>query len=280
MLKRVKKLFNGLTKPKEKPTLATITIYPIEEKDIPEQEPELTLSRTPSPAEQQIQEIDEEFKSMSRELDSIHQDLGTIMSDIMESVNQEETTKQTKEPTMQLELDSAIFTFDSSTGSSDESGEDSMTDSLFTADTSANQALLDAQAECIAINNEGLQTQYDQMLQNQAYLPQQEHANNCNQALATQLQERIHELYATLHQLQQQVYYHRQELDRLAEQAITYEGVIQRHQKTIEEQEIQIEQNHKLLAYDKQMVGSLGYVFRTQPYANQIASLAVMNSEQ
>jgi hypothetical protein len=251
-----------------------------------EQEQDLTLSRTPSPAEQKIQEIDEEFKCTRRELDSIHQDLGTIMSDIMESVNQEETAKQTKEPTMQLELESAIFTFDSSSGSSgssgssDESGDDSMTDSLFTADTSANQALLDAQAECIAINNEGLQTQYDQMLQNQAYLQQQEHANNCNQALATQLQERIHELYATHHQLQQQVYYHRQELDRLAEQAITYEGVIQRHQKTIEEQEIQIEQNHKLLAYDKQMVGSLGYVFRTQPYANQIASLAVMNSEQ
>ena len=205
----------------------------------------------------------------------------------MEPVNQEETaTIKTKEPSVKLELDSAIFTFDSSSGSSgssgssDESGDDSMTDSLFTTDTTSNQALLDAQAECIAINNEGLQTQYDRMLQNQAYLQQQEHANNCNQALATQLQEQIHELYATLHQLQQQVYYHRHELDSLAEQAVTYEGVIQRHQKTIEEQEIQIEQNHKLLAYDKHMVGSLGYVFKIQPYADQIASLAVMNREQ
>jgi len=262
MLKRVKKLWNGLSSPKEKPTLATIMIHPIAEKDPPEE---------PISSEQQIQD-DEEFKSMHHGVDSIHQDLGVITSDIMQPNDDGDNKKQTKEPTVQLELDSAIFdSFSGSSGSFGSSGssgsskdDESMTDSSM--DTTTNQAFLDAQAECIAINNESLQTQYEQLLQNQANLQEQQHVNNCNQALATQLQEQIHELYATLHQLQQQVYYHRHELDRLAEQAISYEGLVQRHQKTIQEQE--------------RLVGSLGYVCNAQPNVNQLTSMAYINGNQ
>ena len=302
MLKRVQKIFQGwktsdkTVKTIERPSLAslaTITIYPMEEKDTPEGADEEipSLSRNQSPVEQQFQEIDEEFKSMSHELDSIHQDLGVIASYIMNPKDQDKKKNETKEPSMELELDSAVFTFDSSTGASSNSVEftesddnsddilpDNMTDSQCTMDISVNEALLDAQAECIAINNESIQSQYEQLLQNQTHLQQQQYINDWNQTLATQLQEQLQESYATLHQLQQQVYYHRRELDQLAEQVISYEGVIQRHQKFIRDQEDEMDRNHKLLAYDKHLVGSLSYAFNAQPYANQIASLAAMST--
>jgi len=273
MLKRVKKLFQGI-RVTEKPSLATITIHPIEERDTPVPDNIIdtatpTLSRTPSPAGQKLEEIEEEFKSMSRELDSIHQNLGDIMNS---------SHTHTRESIPKLELDSAVFTFDSS--SSEENSDDSMTDSAFTTDIDANSGLLESQAECIHMNNNSLQSQYEQMQQNQLYLEQQEQVYKHNQTLALQLQEQIQESYVRLNQIQQQVYYHRHELDRLAEQALSYEGIIQSHQKTIREQEERIANNHKLLAYDKHMVGPLVNIFATQPYANQIVSLALMNSHQ
>lgn len=271
MLKRVQKLFRGLSKPKEKPSLATITIHPMEEKDTDTVDTSPPLSRTPSPAEQALEEIDEEFKSMGRELDSISQNLSDVMSELQQPKQEEQAPPPEKSP---FSLDSAIFHFDTSSSDSDAS----MTDSVFTADTAANQALLEEQANCIQINNEGLQSQYEQMQQNQAYLQQQEYIHNCNQTLANQLKEEIQDAYDKLYQIQQQVYYHRRELDQLAEQTLSYEGVIQQHQKTIRDQEDQIDRNHKLLAYDKQMVGSLSYVFQAQPYANQIATLAAMST--
>ena len=137
--------------------------------------------------------------------------------------------------------------------------------------------LLEVQIECIQTNNENLQTQYERMVQNQEHLEEQERAYKHNQEHMASLEKQIKEHYEILNHLQQQVYYHRRELDRLADQTILYEGVLQRQQKTMKEQETEIEINHRVLAYDRQLVQGLGQAFQHAPYANEVMTLALSN---
>jgi predicted nuclease with TOPRIM domain len=117
------------------------------------------------------------------------------------------------------------------------------------------------------------------MCQNQEYLEEQVQAYQYNLEIAKQLEEQYREYQRKNEFLQHQIYYNRAELDRLAEQVLSYEGTIQRLQTTIREQEEQIDRNHKLLAYDKTLTASLGQAIHTQsqPYVNQLMTFAMMN---
>ena len=141
----------------------------------------------------------------------------------------------------------------------------------------SNASLLEVQIECIHTNNKSLQTQYEQMVQNQAHLEEQERAYLQNQEHVNKLLEQIKEYQLKSNYLQQQVYYQRSELDRLAEQNLAYQSVIEQHQKTIEDQEKKIENNHKVLAYDQQLILLMGQPFHTLPYANEVMTLARSN---
>ena len=142
---------------------------------------------------------------------------------------------------------------------------------------SSEEGLLEVQIECIHTNNQSLQTQYEQMVQNQEHLEEQERIYKHNQQHTALLEKEIKEQYETLNHLQQQVYYHRRELDRLADQTVMYEGVLQRQQKTMKEQEAEIENNHRVLAYDRQLVQGLRQAFQHAPYANEVMTLALSN---
>jgi chromosome segregation ATPase len=136
------------------------------------------------------------------------------------------------------------------------------------------------QEECIAANNNSLQIQYEQMMSNQAYLQQQEQMNHYNLGIAARLGDEIMEYQTKINQLQQQVYYHRSELDKLAEQVVAYEAQIQRQLKIIREQDTQIENNNRVLEYDKNLLGSFGQTIQalqTPPYTDQLMKVALMN---
>ncbi len=151
-------------------------------------------------------------------------------------------------------------------------------DSMVTDESDeSNESLLQVQFQCIHTNNESLQTQYDYMVQNQAHLEEQERAYLQNQEHLNKLLEQIEEYQRQLNYFQQQVYYQRSELDRLAEQTLAYHCVIEKHQKTIEEQEKKIENNHKVLAYDQQLILLMGQPFHTLPYGNEVMTLARSN---
>ena len=141
----------------------------------------------------------------------------------------------------------------------------------------SNANLLEVQIQCINTNNESLQTQYEQMAKNQAYLKEQERTYLHNQEHMTKLWEQIQEYQCKINYLQQQVYYQRSELDRLAEQTLAYQGVLEKQQKPMEEQETKIENNHKVLAYDKQLILLMGQPFHTLPYGNDVMTLARSN---
>lgn len=277
MLKRMKKIFlsnDSKDTQKEVASLATITIH------------------TPEESVDAADTIDE-FKSNTSE------------QDMASTTEQEQTTQK---HLMKLELSAPLlllpqptttpspgleaYALSLSSTSSEEDSDDSMGESQFTDSSNSvngtnaayeeNASHLDAQAECIRINNEGLQTQYEQMTQNQLYLEQQEQAYRHNQNLANELLEQIQEYQCKNEYLQHQIYYHRAELDRLAEQVITYEGAVQRLQNTIREQEERIDNNHKLLAYDNTLVTSLGQAFQAQAqaqpsYTSPLVTLALMN---
>jgi hypothetical protein len=140
-----------------------------------------------------------------------------------------------------------------------------------------NQSLLDAQVECINTNNDSLEIQREQMQQMNDYLLQQQQAYMTNQAMANRLLEQMNEYQMKINYLQQQVYYHRTDLDRLAEQTLQLEDKIRTKEQTIREQEKQIESNNQVLQYDKNMMSSFGKVFESEPYyANQLMTAAMM----
>ena len=139
---------------------------------------------------------------------------------------------------------------------------------------------IQVQEECIDANNHSLQIQYEQMMSNQAYLQQQEQMNHYNLGIAARLGDEILEYQTKINQLQQQVYYHRSELDKLAEQVVAYEAQIQRQLKIIREQDTQIENNNRVLQYDKNILGSFGQTIQalqTPPYTDQLMKVALMN---
>ena len=107
-------------------------------------------------------------------------------------------------------------------------------DSMVTDESDeSNESLLQVQIQCIHANNESLQTQYEYMIQNQAHLEEQERAYLQNQEHMNKLLEKIEDYQRQLNYFQQQVYYQRSELDRLAEQTLAYHCVIEKHWKTI-----------------------------------------------
>jgi chromosome segregation ATPase len=109
------------------------------------------------------------------------------------------------------------------------------------------------------------------------YLLQQQQAYMTNQAMVNRLLEQMNEYQMKINYLQQQVYYHRTDLDRLAEQTLQLEDKIRTKEQTIREQEKQIESNNQVLQYDKNMMSSFTKVFESEPYyANQLMTAAMM----
>ena len=284
------KKFNQSKQSKEVPTLASITIHPIVAED------EVTPTAEEFKTDDGTNISQQEFIMNSKTSDK-------ILSKNIES-------KEKMNLTLDVELDpslgswspgvqASILSFDSS-----DSFRSSITESVNTEDPGTkedemekeaeaeaeaeaeedevdaieyNQSLLEAQVECINTNNDSLEIQREQMQQMNDYLLQQQHAYMTNQAMANRLLEQMNEYQMKINYLQQQVYYHRTDLDRLAEQTLQLEDKIRMKEQTIREQEKQIESNNQVLQYDKNMMSSFGKVFESEPYyANQLMTAAMM----
>jgi hypothetical protein len=276
------KKFKQSNQSKETPNLASITIHPIEV------------------------EVEEEFKT----------DDGNNSSQkecIMDSKTSDECpsknidSKQKMNLSLDLELDpsqgswspgvqASVLSFDTSDSFRCSSTESVSTEDAGTKEVSMEQGeeveesqeiamdpieynknLIDAQVECINTNNDSLEIQREQIQQMNDYLVQQQQAYMTNQAMSNRLLEQMNEYQMKINYLQQQVYYHRTDLDRLAEQTLQLEDKIRIQEQMIREQEKQIESNNQVLQYDKNMMSSFGKVFESEPYyANQLMSAAMM----
>lgn len=134
------------------------------------------------------------------------------------------------------------------------------------------ESYCEVQQECILANNEILRKQYEQIQEYNQCIQEQEFAYQHNDRLASSLKNQITSLYEQVDRLQQQLYYQREELDRLVEQKL-------KNQQTIQEQETAIYQNNRVLAYDEKLLESFGKVFQQmQPNTvNAMAKVALMN---
>jgi cobalamin biosynthesis protein CobT len=124
-----------------------------------------------------------------------------------------------------------------------------------------NEQWLEMQIRCIEMNNENLEKQYHEMVKMGECMKEQEKVYQHNQNVAITLLAQINEYQLKSHTLQQQIYYQRHELDRMAEQVLMYEGIMEKNKKTIREQEEEMNRNHQALEYDKNVIGSFGKVF-------------------
>ena len=128
------------------------------------------------------------------------------------------------------------------------------------AEAEYNQGLINVQIECIETNNQSLEVQYEQMSQMNQYLLQQQQVYTNNQALIQKQMEQMNEYQMNNNYLQQQVYYHRTELDRLVEQ-------MQQNDEKIRTQQATIHNN----------MFSFGKVFQSEPYyANQLLTAGII----
>jgi hypothetical protein len=285
------KKFNQPSQSKEVPTLASITIHPIEVEDevtpkeeefktddgnnISQQDPVMDSKTSDKSPSKNIESKEKMNLTLDVELDPSQ---GSWSPGVQASVLSFDTSDS-----FQASSTESVSTEDP--GTKDDESEEEKTESDADAEAEEdevdpieyNKNLIDAQVECINTNNDSLEVQREQMEQMNQYLLQQQQAYMANQATANRLLEQINEYQMKINYLQQQVYYHRTDLDRLAEQTLQLEDKIRTQELTIREQEKQIQNNHHVLQYDKNMISSFTKVFESEPYyANQLMTAAMM----
>jgi hypothetical protein len=285
------KKFNQPSQSKEVPTLASITIHPIEVEDevTPKEEEFKTDDGNNISQQDPVMDSKTSDKSPSKNIES--KEKMNLTLDVELDPSQGSWSPGVQASVLSFDTSDSFHASSTESVSTEDPGtkEDESEEEKAGSDADAeaeedevdpieyNKNLIDAQVECINTNNDSLEVQREQMEQMNQYLLQQQQAYMVNQATANLLLEQINEYQMKINYLQQQVYYHRTDLDRLAEQTLQLEDKIRTQELTIREQEKQIQNNHHVLQYDKNMISSFTKVFESEPYyANQLMTAAMM----